>query len=205
MAALGAVQLQNPADVAAYRAQTVPFYDFKIRDIAIGVLTAVVKIPLFSLLEKGVVDLMKFLKFDLSSPQEAVQIWNSLQSVQALAVKTLLNVAWKALFLMYVVLLGPLVEEYLFRGCLQTWMQNLFANPDSAASIALRIVGNGFTFGLCHLSPCQGWMNVPIFLCTMLAGCIYAALREYTGGTTASSVTHIMNNGIAMFCIIFSP
>jgi membrane protease YdiL (CAAX protease family) len=64
---------------------------------------------------------------------------------------------------------------------------------------AVRILLNGILFGMLHTSYRQGWkMNVSAFAGTTFLGCIYAALREKTGDTTASTTAHILHNSFVM-------
>ena len=117
---------------------------------------------------------MTFYRFDLSSSQEIIQVWNATSNVPY----AFLSIAFKTALLGYIVILGPMLEEYLFRDRLYEFMKNLTGEPNSVLSIVFRVVGNGFIFGLVHLSPFQGWTNVPIFVVTFAMGCIFAALRE---------------------------
>ncbi len=61
----------------------------------------------------------------------------------------------------------------------------------------LRVAVNGFLFGACHLSPFQGWTNIPVFIVTGVMGVVFTILREFTGDTLACSTAHILNNALA--------
>jgi membrane protease YdiL (CAAX protease family) len=52
-------------------------------------------------------------------------------------------------------------------------------------------------FGVMHLSPFQGWFNLPIFISSFSIGMAFSLLKEMTGDLWASSSLHIMNNTVA--------
>ncbi len=158
-----------------------------VKSIALGILATLAISPIINYLTEKSFELMQQWGFDFSSAQEAVQILLALEP-------GVLKVA----FIGYVIFLGPLIEEYLFRGLLYPLMQEWIGDPDSYLSKALCVLGNGLLFGAMHLSPFQGWTNLPVFLATFLLGCLFAALREYTGNITASTTSHILHNAAAI-------
>lgn len=162
-----------------------------IKKIAIGALTFVATLPIIDLIERSVVSLIEYFELDLSSPQEIIQLWNSLCCLPL----ALLSCLMKGLLLAYIVVIGPILEEFIFRDI---FFMDGFPSEGIGRTI-LRVTGNGFLFGLAHLSPWQGWTNVPIFVFTFLFGCVLAGLREATGDIIAPATTHILNNGYAMY------
>lgn len=167
----------------------------RIKNVALGVLTVMIEMPLLYIVETKVVDLMKSLALDLSKPQDILAIYNFTEKIKY----KFISLVFKAALLGFIVFLGPILEESLFRDKLHNIMRNWFNNPDSITGKILRVGGNGLIFGACHLSPFQGWLNVPIFLVTFLLGCIFAGLREATGDLTACTTAHILHNGVSMF------
>lgn len=61
-----------------------------------------------------------------------------------------------------------------------------------------KICLNGLLFGLLHTTYNQGWNNLGILAITTFLGCLYAALREATGDTLASTIAHSLHNLEAM-------
>lgn len=109
----------------------------------------------------------------------------------------------KTLLVVYGVIIGPILEEWFFRSKLFTFIKDRFSQPDKPLCVFLRILANGLFFGMCHLDPSLGWMNLPIFVATSLAGCLLASLREYTHDITASSTAHILNNAVAFIQVFY--
>ena len=135
-----------------------------------------------------------FFGLQIAEDQDIFQIWKHLGTISP----NFLSIASKVALLGYVVLIGPVIEEFLFRGLFHEMILDSLGGPDSILSRVLAVFGDGFIFGLAHLSIAQGWANVPIFIGTFILGCIFASLREVTGDITASSTAHILHNGFVM-------
>lgn len=165
-----------------------------VKKVALGTLTFAVSFPIIDWAERSLINFMEYCNFDLSEPQEIMQLWNAINELPY----KILCVLAKTLLLAYITIIGPIVEEFIFRESLHTGLKECFNDPDSLVNKVLRILFNGVLFGACHLSPYQGWMNLPIFLLTALLGCIFAMLRECTGDITASSIAHILHNSTVM-------
>jgi membrane protease YdiL (CAAX protease family) len=89
-----------------------------------------------------------------------------------------------ALYAACISLVGPVVEELVFRGWLYT---HLRARLPALPTIVL----TGALFGLLHGGPLAYALSI------VVSGMIYGALREWTGGIVAPTATHILNNTIA--------
>ncbi len=124
---------------------------------------------------------------ELTASQDVIAIWTSMAVLPPPLSALLLTV-----FLVYIVIIGPIIEEFMFREVLHGCLQQNINNP------LMRTLVNGTLFGAAHLSPFQGWTNLPIFLITGLMGCVFAALREISGDTIAPSTAHMLNNGVSM-------
>lgn len=161
----------------------------KIKKIALGAIVFIASIPVLKLIERGVEALLDKFKIVLTEEQEVIQVWRSLGNMPMIGV--VLQVA----LLAYIVILGPILEEYIFRDLLYCES----GQSDTFCTQVFRVVSNGFLFGLCHLSPYQGWTNLPIFAITFVLGCIFAILREISGDIIAPTIAHILNNGVVMF------
>jgi len=172
-----------------------------IKKVALGAIVTVVELPVIGFAYQSLIDLMS--KLDLqavASDQDVFQVWSAFDYLPYRFVSQ----AFKAALLGYIVIGAPLIEESLFRDKLQTLMKNWVSDPETTYNTVMRVFGNGFIFGAAHLSPFQGWANVPIFFATFLMGCVYAALRETTGDITASTTAHMLHNGTAMLQFLLS-
>lgn len=177
------------------RWQPVPSEQFeRIKNVALGALVFLIELPIMDWLVRKVIDLMYLFNFDLSDGHKVVQLWDAAENLS----HSFLNLAFKTAVLIYTVILGPVLEEWLFRDVLHNQLRTWFKNPDSPCNRIARIVGNGLIFGTVHLSPFRGWSNAPVFLVSFLLGTVFAALRETTGNRTASTTAHILHNADAM-------
>lgn len=161
---------------------------------ALGVAVGFVVQPYATLLGDKIFRVMTGLKFDMSADQDIISIWKDLDQLPL----SIVGGAMKTALAGYIVFIGPLIEEILFRLGLQTFFKSLVQNPDSVVNSIARIFGNGFVFGIAHLSPMQGWVNVPIFCITFVLGCLFTLLTELTGDIISSSAAHMTYNGIVM-------
>ncbi len=161
-------------------------FNSTISKVAFGALVWIAEVPVIEFLENRIVDLMKTFGMERTADQEIIAIWKGFDAI-------LLKIA----LLVYIVILGPILEEYVFRNLLQgatRWVQG----SDDLMARVIRVLANGVCFGACHLSPAQGYTNIPIFAATFIMGCIFATMREVSGDIVASSTTHILHNGTAM-------
>lgn len=170
----------------------------RIGKVALGVLTFVVVTPLISLAVKGVSDLLVSYGCDVSPKQDVMQVWDELSELPAvfsIPLKTVLGV--------YIVALGPILEEVIFRYALRDFLANVVVDQNTFWGKVEMVLLNGLAFGAAHLSPGQGWTNVIMFVFTFLFGCVLAILREVTGDIIAPSAAHIANNGAYMIQFLF--
>ena len=100
----------------------------------------------------------------------------------------------KTFFISYVLLIGPVVEEWVFRDILYSKQVQSKTPSFFFTQRIYRIVANGLIFGAFHLNLIHGWGNLPIFVVTTVAGIVFASLREKTGNVRASTAAHCMNN-----------
>ncbi len=161
---------------------------------ALGVAVGFAIQPFVSLLGDKIFQVMTGFKLDMSADQDIISIWKDLDQFPL----SILRVTLKTALAGYIVFLGPLLEELMFRLGLQELFKSLVENPDSILNGIARTFGNGFVFGLAHLSPMQGWVNVPIFCITFALGCVFTLLTELTGDIVSSSAAHMTYNGIVM-------
>lgn len=161
----------------------------KIKKVALGVIGFLASIPILKLVDRAVVSITNYFNLSIIEEQEVIQLWRFLGSTP------IIGIVLQTMLLAYIVIIGPVIEETIFRHYLYPG-----TGPDDGICHQIgKIMLNGFAFGLCHLSPFQGVANLPIFCFTFVLGCIFATLREISGDILAPTVAHILNNGTAMF------
>lgn len=97
-----------------------------------------------------------------------------------------------------VIILAPLVEELLFRGCLQTYLRRfLGAKP--------AIFCSGLIFAFFHISKDQGLGNIPLIASLLVLGIFLGFLYEKTSSLFASIGLHATFNTISALSLIFYP
>lgn len=90
---------------------------------------------------------------------------------------------------------APVTEEILFRGYLQDLLQDK-ENPSSWSRFVTAVKTNA-VFGAVHISPFQGWYNIPIFVTLFCMGMSMSLLKEISGDLWAPVTCHMANNMIA--------
>jgi len=97
-----------------------------------------------------------------------------------------------------ILLLAPLVEEFLFRGGLQTFFKKRLG---AKAAILL----SSLCFALFHFSPSQGLGNIPLIVSLFILGGFLGFLYERQGSLWSSIGLHMTFNAISAFRIILLP
>lgn len=105
---------------------------------------------------------------------------------------SLLRGALKAFSVFSIVILAPIVEEWLFRYEIYKWQE------EDPAPKAYRIMSNAVIFGAFHYSIFLGMANIPIVLCASISGVVFATLREMRGNCYASVIAHSINNAVLL-------
>lgn len=103
----------------------------------------------------------------------------------------LIRGACKAFLIFTVVVLGPFLEEWVFRGA-------LYRFQESQMDQVTRILTNSVLFGAVHLNYALGVASIPYFLVATISGVVYACLREWTHSWHAPAIAH----GISNACVI---
>ncbi len=104
-----------------------------------------------------------------------------------------------AIWIIYGCIIAPVTEELLFRG----YSEKLFEkenNPSFSQKFMTALKTNA-VFGAIHMSPFQGWFNIPIFVATFVMGMAFSLLREATGDLWAPTICHTMNNTVATIAL----
>jgi membrane protease YdiL (CAAX protease family) len=95
-----------------------------------------------------------------------------------------------------VLVFAPIVEEFLFRFALQSYLKK-YLNPKYAILIA------AFAFALLHLSPSQGVGNITLMISLWTLGIFLGWVYERQGSLLASVTLHATFNIISTLQIVF--
>ncbi len=155
-------------------------------DIACGALVWFLSFPIMSLLGAFFEKLINTLFQYQSAEQVAVRYLK-----MALSNPFLLAVA-----LLTILLISPIVEEFLFRGVLQTYLKQHLGRR-SALLLA------SFLFALCHLAPTQGLGNIPLIFSLFVFALFLGFLYEKRQSLFASIALHMTFNAVSAFRVLF--
>lgn len=100
------------------------------------------------------------------------------------------------LFILYVVLIVPLMEEVLFRGFLQNWLRRYLPIP-------IAIVTTSLIFAFFHYSPIQGWSNITIVSSLFILSCVLGWLLHKSASLRAPIALHAVFNTMSVVFIFF--
>lgn len=96
-----------------------------------------------------------------------------------------------------ILVFAPFLEEFLFRGVLQSWFRQKFG---SFAAIFLTAT----CFGLFHFSTSQSSTNIPLILTLVAFSCYLGFLYEKTRSLFSPIFLHVTFNCISVIRIIFN-
>lgn len=108
--------------------------------------------------------------------------------------ETMKAIMYNPLGLVTVSIIGPLAEELLFRGGLQTDFQDKYSTQGAVVAIGLSA---GF-FSLIHLNPAQ----MPA---AFILGCALGFAYWWTESLVAPILIHVFNNSFACIMSLLSP
>lgn len=103
-----------------------------------------------------------------------------------------------AIALFTILVAAPLIEEFLFRGMLQTWIKN---HLGTKAAILL----SSMFFALFHVAGSQGLGNISLALSLFSFACFLGFIYEKKGSLFASIGLHMTFNAVSTFRILFFP
>jgi membrane protease YdiL (CAAX protease family) len=95
-----------------------------------------------------------------------------------------------------VVTLVPMVEEFLFRGLLQSWLRNKISRPFVAIALTSII------FALFHYSSSQGTSNIELLCSLFVLSCFLGYVYERQRSLWASIALHGFFNGMSVLMIL---
>lgn len=97
-----------------------------------------------------------------------------------------------------VLVMAPIIEEFLFRGCMQNFIKN-YLGPKVAIQIT------ALCFALFHLTPSQGIGNISLMISLFPLGLFLGFLYERQGSLFASIGLHMTFNTVSAMRIFFFP
>ncbi|MCI5052190.1 MAG: CPBP family intramembrane metalloprotease [Simkaniaceae bacterium] len=154
-------------------------------DAAIGALTWLISLPVVGFTAR-LFDLIVYHTWGLEGPDQTAVLY--LKQAQKSPVQLLVA-------LICIVIFAPLIEEYLFRGCFQSWLRNKlsFFKTNIITSVL---------FALMHYSSYQGTSNLPLltslFVLSLYIGYTYERQRSLIAPITL----HLTFNFISAIRII---
>lgn len=165
------------------------------RDMALGVLGTSIALPLGYSAMKGAGYFMTQWDLPIEESFTVFRFYDALEKVS----DSVLRSALKVLAILYVVIITPIIEEWVFRGLIYKWQSSDAGQVESSAYKTYRILSNALICGAFHIHPLQGWVNIPIFAVSTISGIVFATLREITQNQWASTIAHSLNNTFVLF------
>ncbi len=186
---LALMQRQNPKVLSSiWKDKTRARCDSIGFDFTLGAMTWILSFPLVSVVGE-LLDLLLKSLFHLKAYEQ-----NAVKFVKMAANSPL------ALFLALfaVIIMAPLIEEFLFRGTLQTYLKRHLGARSAILLTAL-------TFALFHFATVQGLGNFSLIISLFILGIYLGFLYDRQGSLFASIGLHMSFNGISALRIILFP
>ncbi len=155
-------------------------------DFFLGIVTWLLAFPVVAAVGQ-VCDLLIYWLFNVESYEQVAVRYLKM----SLGSSFLLPVA-----LLTILVLAPVIEEWLFRGFLQTWFKQHLGRK---AAILL----TSLSFALFHLSASQGMGNIPLATSLFLFACYLGFLYEKQGSLFAPIGLHMAFNAVSSLRIVF--
>jgi membrane protease YdiL (CAAX protease family) len=155
-------------------------------DFFLGMATWLLAFPAVAAVGQ-VCDLLIYWLFNVESYEQVAVRYLKM----SLGSPTLLPVA-----LLTILVLAPVIEEWLFRGFLQSWFKQHLGKKAA-------ILITSLAFALFHLSASQGMGNIPLATSLFLFACYLGFLYEKQGSLFAPIGLHMAFNAVSTIRIIF--
>lgn len=157
-------------------------------DWIIGALTWILGFPIVAVIGQ-LCDVLLYLFFGMQTYEQV--------AVRYLKM-TLGSPPMLAIALFTILFAAPVIEEFLFRGMLQTWIKNKIGTK---AAVLLA----SMCFALFHLSASQGLGNISLALSLFSFACFLGFIYEKKASLFASIGLHMAFNAISTIRILFFP
>lgn len=154
-------------------------------DILIGFSTWFVAFPVIVCVNT----LFEYLNSLLFASKEVDQVAVKFLKNNAQAMTSLLIV------LFMIILFAPVIEEFLFRGCIQNWLRKKIGIKPS-------IILTSFLFAGMHFSSSQSISNIPLLLSLFVFSIYLGFVYEKTRSLVSSIILHMTFNTISVIRIL---
>ncbi len=129
-----------------------------------------------------------------------IYLFFGMQAYEQVAVRYLkmtLGSAPMLLIALFTILIAaPIIEEFLFRGMLQTWVKNKLGTKAA-------IIISSICFSLFHLAGSQGLGNISLAISLFSFACFLGFIYEKKSSLFASIGLHMTFNAVSTFRILF--
>jgi uncharacterized protein len=156
-------------------------------DILIGIVSWIVVYPIVTFIS-NLLDLATLILFKTKTLPD--------QSAIYFVKSTLHHPMYFTISIIMVVILAPIVEEFIFRGVLQTYLKRFFHRT-------VAIVIASFIFSIFHFSLFQKLANISILGSIFILGCLLGFLYERQKTLISPIFLHFTVNTITLLSIIF--
>jgi uncharacterized protein len=157
-------------------------------DIGIGILTWLIAFPLVAVIGESLDLLLNTLFGVQNYEQVAVRyLKRSISSLPSMIMP-----------LITILIAAPIIEEFLFRGCLQTYFKRKLG-------IKWAIILSSLCFALFHFSPSQGVGNLSLLVSLFSFALFLGFIYERQASLFACISLHITFNTLSTVRIIFFP
>lgn len=167
-----------------WKDKTEPFSFFK--DFGAGILTWFLCFPLVTILGEGIEKIVRFI-FGIKVYEQAAVRFMKLASVSPFSL---------ICAMISVIVLAPLIEEFIFRGVLQTYLKKHLG-------VKAAILLSALAFALFHFYRDQGIGNISLILSLFFLGGYLGFIYERQASLWASIGLHMTFNTISALRIIF--
>lgn len=156
-------------------------------DILMGFFTWFISFPLIVSINA----LCEFINRHVFHWQEVDQVAVKFLKLSASSVTTVV------ISIAMIIIAAPVIEEFLFRGCIQNWMRKYVG---AKAAIIL----TSLIFAMMHYAPSQGKSNFPLIVSLCIFSLYLGFLYEKTRSLLAPIVLHATFNTISVIRILLS-
>jgi len=158
-----------------------------IKDISMGILSWFISFPVVLVAGKLIGIIFELLGIEVIVNQVAVEQVKAALSSKPLFISIALGI----------VFFVPIIEEFLFRGCLQTWIKG-------KVGVKKAILLTSLVFAFFHFSLSQGLGNIELLASLFILSCFLGLIYEKQQSLLASISLHAFFNAVTVLMIALS-